>query len=149
MSGLQILLGIVSIVSLVSLSAVILVSLILLRKRQRSGGPSMFDEMSVFHPYGAQYKITVLLANHEEQVHTYDVDLASGDQADTIATDLAQRVSEVARSQGPLILQYPSTTYSARHVIGVRFEVSGPRELQDALEKAQRQAGFHLPTTFN
>ena len=95
----------------------------------------------------AQLRITVLLAGHQDRVHTCEIDLTIENQFINVLGEVIDRIGATLADKAPLALQFPSVIYSGQHVVGIEYDVIGSDELQAELEKAHRQAGFHPPAT--
>ena len=84
----------------------------------------------MLEPAHSQIKVAKLLAGHEDQMHTYNFDLAQTDAALALVVDLSQRILDVTQKQSALVLMNPFTTYSWRHVVGIRMDIVRPQILQ-------------------
>jgi len=89
--------------------------------------------------------VTVLLANHEDSIHSYDVDLPKPGY--DLALEILHQYLEFITGKSPWFgLATPSITYSS-NVIGLKFDAHGDSEITAAVAQAQCQIGFPGTTT--
>jgi len=86
---------------------------------------------------------TVLLVNGEKIIHTYNVPL-DGEKAKELIKSMVGLISYVMthRKDIYLLLQNPNITYNPDNISGIKIDIFEAKELEEAIEKAQRKAGF-------
>jgi hypothetical protein len=87
--------------------------------------------------------LTVLLVGGREITHTYDVPLDS-EKASEFVKDMVEEISYVMthRKGIYLILLNPNVTYNPDNILGIKADFHEAKELEEAIEKAQRKVGF-------
>ena len=86
---------------------------------------------------------TVLLVNGREISHTYDVP-PNLEEAKELVDSMVKMIAAAMshRKETYLHLMHPSISYNPDSVSGVRFHAFEAKELEEAIEEAQRKLGF-------
>jgi hypothetical protein len=87
--------------------------------------------------------LTVLLVGGEKMIHTYDVPL-DREKAKELIEHMVEMISNVMthRKDIYLLLLNPNITYNPDNILGIKADFFEAKELEKAIEKAQRKAGF-------
>ena len=87
--------------------------------------------------------VTVLLVNGKKVNHTYHIPL-DPKEAIELVNHMVEMIAQVMthRKETYLYLMNPSISYNPDYVLAVRYNASGVKELEEAIEKAQTRMGF-------
>ena len=86
---------------------------------------------------------TVLLVNGEKISHTYDVPLDRKKAVELVDYMAEMIVAAMThRKETYLYFMNPSISYNPDNVLGVKLDAFEAKELEEAMKKAQKKAGF-------